>query len=164
MVIKSKLLNEGENVVFSTRTHVKVLVVPVVTLLVVAAAAGWLSSLPEENKGIWLSIIWGLAAIVILVRVVWPFLIWYAATYTFTDRRLTTHSGVFTRRGHDIPLSRISDVSYEKSLIDRLFGCGTLLVTDASEIGQVQLHDVPKVSQRQLEIAELLHRQDGGDH
>ena len=42
-------------------------------------------------------------------------------------------------------------------MIDRLFGCGTLVVSDASEQGQVQLHDIPRVEQVQR-IAEELHQ------
>ena len=43
------------------------------------------------------------------------------------------------QRGRDIPLNRISGVDFEIGLIDRLFGCGTLVVTDASEQGRVEL-------------------------
>jgi uncharacterized membrane protein YdbT with pleckstrin-like domain len=90
-----------------------------------------------------------------------PFLRWLLTTYTFTSRRLITRTGVFTRRGHDIPLNRISDISYEKSLIDRMFGCGTLVVSDASELGRVELRDIPHVEQAQLTVSdELYHRAD----
>ena len=51
---------------------------------------------------------------------------------------------MITRRGHDIPLTRISDVAYEKDLIDRLLGCGTLVISDASTHGQVALPDIPR--------------------
>ncbi len=47
-------------------------------------------------------------------------------------------------------MNRISDISYEKGLIDRIFGCGTLIVSDASEQGLVQLKDIPHVEQAQL--------------
>ncbi len=47
-------------------------------------------------------------------------------------------------------MNRISDISYEKSLIDRMFGCGTLIVSDASEQGRVPLKDIPQVEQVQL--------------
>ena len=40
-------------------------------------------------------------------------------------------------------MNRISDISYEKGLIDRMFGCGTLVVSDASEQGLVPLKDIP---------------------
>ena len=156
MAINPKLLNEGESVVWSTRTHVKALFVPAVVLIVTAGIAGYLSSLPDSHQQVWLTIIWVVAALVILVWTVWPFLKWFTTTYTVTTRRRTTHSGVINRTGHDIPLARISDVSYEKGLLDRVFGCGTLVISDASERGQVALHDVPRVERLQLKLSDLL--------
>ncbi|MET0999617.1 MAG: PH domain-containing protein, partial [Marmoricola sp.] len=51
--------------------------------------------------------------------------------------------------------------SYEKSLVDRMFGCGTLVVSDASELGRVELRDIPRVEQAQLTVSdELFHRAD----
>ncbi len=84
-------------------------------------------------------------------------LIWLTATYTITTRRLITRHGVITRRGHDIPLTRISDVAYEKDLIDRLLGCGTLVISDASTHGQVALPDIPRVEDVQRKLNDLLH-------
>ena len=64
---------------------------------------------------------------------------------------------MITRRGHDIPLTRISDVAYEKDLIDRLLGCGTLVISDASTHGQVALPDIPRVEDVQRKLNDLLH-------
>ena len=154
MAISSRLLNEGESVVFSTRTHAKALLLPGVLLLVSLGLAAWLSNLTD---GVVVMGGWGVGVLVILAFVVWPFLNWLASTYTVTTRRLITRHGVFTRTGHDIPLNRISDVSYERDLIDRVLGCGTLVVSDASEVGRVALPDVPRVEQLQLQISELLY-------
>jgi len=156
VAINPKLLNQGEHVVWSTRTHIKVLFVAALVLVVTAGVGGYLSSLPDSNRGTWLLIIWVVAGIVIVIWSVVPFLRWLTATYTVTDRRLITRSGLLTRRGHDIPLPRISDVSYEKGLLDRMLGCGTLVVSDASETGRVSLLDVPHVEQRQLQLSDLL--------
>jgi uncharacterized membrane protein YdbT with pleckstrin-like domain len=159
VVISQKLLNEGEHVVLSTRTHAKALVLPVVVLLVVAGLAGYLSSLPDgDHAGVWRWIIWVVAAVLLAWFVVAPFLRWLLTTYTFTDRRLITRTGVLTRRGHDIPMNRISDISYEKSLLDRIFGCGTLVVSDASETGRVELRDIPRVEEAQLTVSDVLFR------
>lgn len=154
MAINPKRLNEGEEVVFSTRTHVKVLFVPALVLLVTAALAGFLTSQTDNTVLLW--VIWGVAAVVFCVFCLWPFLEWLTATYTVTNRRLTTHRGVINRTGHDIPLSRISDVTYEKGLTDRLLGCGTLRVSDASDQGAVELPDVPRVEQLQLLLSDQL--------
>jgi uncharacterized membrane protein YdbT with pleckstrin-like domain len=156
VAINQKRLGEGEEVVFSSRTHVKVLFVPVVVLLLTAAVAGFLTSLTDDRVLLW--VIWIVAAALVLVFCVWPFLEWLAATYTVTNRRLTTHRGVINRTGHDIPLSRISDVTYEKGLTDRMLGCSTLRVSDASDQGAIELPDVPKVEQLQLLLAEQLYQ------
>jgi len=154
VAINKKLLNDGEAIVFSTRTHVKALVVPALVLILVAGAAGY--GLGQVDNKVVRSLIAAVALVVLLVYTVWPFLTWLTATYTVTNRRLTTHAGVISRTGHDIPLSRISDVSYEKGLLDRILGCGTLIVSDASEQGRVSLPDVPHVEQRQLQLSDLL--------
>ena len=160
MSINPRLLNEGEHVVWTTRTHVKALFVPALVLIVAAGVGGYLSSLPDDNRKVWLTLIWVVAGLVIAVYSIWPFLNWLTTTYTVTNRRLTTHSGVITRTGHDIPLARISDVAYEKGVVDRILACGTLVISDASEQGRVELHDVPRVEKLQLELSDLLFHGD----
>lgn len=159
VALSRKLLNDGEHVVLSTRTHVKALLLPAVVLILVAGLGGYLSSLPNgDHAGVWRLVIWVVAGMFIVWFVVAPFLRWLLTTYTFTSRRLITRTGVLTRRGHDIPLNRISDISYEKSLVDRIFGCGTLVVSDASELGRVELRDIPHVEQAQLTVSDELYR------
>ena len=158
MVISQRLLNDGEHVVLSTRTHVKVLILPAVVLILLAALGGYLSSLPNgAHAGDWRWATWVIALLLILWFVVRPFLNWLLTHYTFTNRRLITRTGILTRRGHDIPLNRISDISYEKGLVDRIFGCGTLVISDASEEGRVRLHDIPHVEQAQLTVSDELY-------
>ena len=154
MVISGKLLDDGERVLLSTRTHAKALLVPAVALIVVAGLTGYLVSLPDgAHAGRWRLVVAVLAALVLLRLVLVPFLRWRATTYTVTDRRLITRSGVLTRRGHDVPLDRISDVSSEAGVLDRLLGCGTLVVSDASENGRIELHDLPRVGDAQLVVS-----------
>ncbi|MDQ6935010.1 MAG: PH domain-containing protein [Actinomycetota bacterium] len=149
------MLADDEQLVARTRTHAKALFLPALVLLVVVALAGYLSSLPQgSSRSTWLIVIWVVAALALLVFTLWPFLKWLATTYVVTNRRLITRTGVFTRRGHDIPLNRVSDVSYERGLFDRMLGCGTLVISDASQEGRVRLRDVPRVEHLQLEISD----------
>jgi hypothetical protein len=55
-----------------------------------------------------------------------------------------------------LPLNRINEVSYERSLIDRMLGCGSLLVQSAAEDGTIVLHDVPDVEHVNLQMSQLL--------
>jgi uncharacterized membrane protein YdbT with pleckstrin-like domain len=96
----------------------------------------------------------GLGLVVWLV--VLPFLRWWTTTYTVTNRRLITRRGILNKIGKDMPLMRINDVLYERSLIDRMLGCGTLFIQTAAEGGTIKLDDVPHVEQLHLELTELL--------
>ena len=155
MPINPKLLTDGESVLVSTRTHIKALLLPFVIGLVVLALAVLADRTFADGKvalGVWV-----LAGLLLLWFVARPVLEWLTASYTITDRRLITRSGVLARKGHDIPLSRISDVAYELGLVDRMLGCGTLIISDASTNGRVLLHDIPKVEETQLRLNQLLH-------
>jgi uncharacterized membrane protein YdbT with pleckstrin-like domain len=99
--------------------------------------------------------------VVVLWYVLRRFVRWYTTTYTFTNRRFIQRSGFIAKEGRTIPLNRISGVDFEIGLIDRLFGCGTLVVTDASEHGHVLLHDIPRVEQVQKTVAAELDRTAG---
>lgn len=159
MAISRRLLNESERVVVSTRTHVKALLVPALWLIVIAAVAGYASTFTGgagKAQPLLVAVVWVIALAVAVWLVVQPFLRWLTTTYTVTDRRLITRTGVLSRRGHDIPVPRISDVAYEHGLVDRMLGCGTLVISDASEQGRVRLSDIPHVEQVHLAISDLL--------
>src|SRR3546814_18574203 len=94
---------------------------------------------------------WVVAGVVIAWFVVRPFLVWWSTTYTFTNRRFMERTGIIAQKGRTIPLNRISGVDFEIDLTDRIFGCGTLVVTDASEDGRAELHDLPRVEHRRDE-------------
>lgn len=157
MAISPKLLNEGESVVVSTRTHPKALLLPALALVVLLAVGVAVQVWVGTNVLSW--IVWALVLIGVLWWFVRPLLVWLAASYTVTTRRLITRRGVLTRHGHDIPLSRISDVEYEMDLIDRMLGCGTLRISDASTDGEVVLPDIPHVEAVQRTINDLLHQE-----
>lgn len=155
MAIDKDLLNPGETIVVSTRTHPKALILPILALVVLLAVGVFVQRAIDQE--IVTLVTWAVVAIGAIWFVLRPFLIWLTATYAITTRRLITRHGVITRRGHDIPLTRISDVAYEKDLIDRLLGCGTLVISDASTHGQVALPDIPRIEKVQRELSDLLH-------
>jgi membrane protein YdbS with pleckstrin-like domain len=158
----TKLLNEGEHVVVTTRTHPKVLIFPLLVLLVVLAAAVWgQQALDGRGGSIPTLLIWLVALGVLFWFVLRPVVTWATTSYTFTNRRFVKRSGLVAKTGRTIPLNRISGVDFEIGVVDRLFGCGTLIVSDASEQGRVELYDIPRVEQVQLQVSDELHRLTG---
>ena len=163
VAISPKLLNEGEHVVVSTRTHVKVLFRALLVLLATVFVAVFLGFLVEDtgwSDGVRTTlgaIVGALAVLVVIWFVLLPFVRWLTTTYTFTNRRFMQRSGLIAKEGRTIPLNRISGVDFEIGVVDRLFGCGTLVVSDASEEGRVPLKDIPRVEEVQRIVAEELH-------
>jgi uncharacterized membrane protein YdbT with pleckstrin-like domain len=157
----SKLLNEGEHVVVSTRTHVKALILPGLVVVIALAAALFLTGLVDNSVA--RIVVWVVFLAVVVWFLVGPFLRWLTTTYTFTNRRFIKRSGFISKEGRTIPLNRISGVDFEIGVIDRIFGCGTLVVSDASTDGSVELSDIPDVEQVQLQVSNELHRLAGGD-
>lgn len=160
MSLPKKFLGVDERVVLHMRTHGKALILPYFGLFVVAlVTAALLIVFPDGWRG------WGYWAIAIFAVVgtvvffVLPFLRWWTSTYTLTDRRVITRKGILNKSGHDLPLSRINNVTYERSVLDRILGCGTLVFTTAAE-APVPLPDVPHVERVHVVMTELLFGDD----
>ena len=156
MGFPKKLLGRDESLVMILRPHVKRLFVPALVLVVVAPAATLAAALvPDGSVQTWARGLIALAALLALLRwTVAPFVTWWNTIYVITDRRLIMRHGVLSRSGHDMPISRLNDVSFEHNLFERMLGCGTLTVESAGERGQVVLADVPKVE----EVQRVLYR------
>ena len=156
--IPAKLLGDGEEVVMAMRPHWKEMVWPAIVLLVVSPVASYVAAIvPDWSTQGWVRIAILVVAVLIVLRwSVWPFLKWLTTSYVVTDRRIITRVGVIARLGRDMPISRINDVTFEHSgILERLLGCGTLIVESAGERGQLVLRDVPHVEEVQRDVYRL---------
>jgi uncharacterized membrane protein YdbT with pleckstrin-like domain len=158
-----RLLNDGEQVVVTSRAHGKALTGPVLVLLATTFLATFAAGragrdLTGAARSAALLAIGAVAVVVVLRRVVVPFLRWLTTTYTFTDRRFVARAGVLAREGRTVPLDRITGLDVRMGLLDRLLGCGTLVVTDSGEDGRLELPDLPRVEEVQARVADQVHR------
>lgn len=155
--LSQKLLGADEHVLLHLRTHGKALCWPAVALVGVGAAVGAGAALiPSGYRPVGQLAIAGVG----LVLAIWwagiPFLRWRTTTYTITNHRLIARRGILNKTGKDLPLLRINNVSYKRSLLDRMLGCGTLNLQTAAEGGPIVLADVPDVERVHLSVSELL--------
>lgn len=151
-------LAEGEELVLTVHPHWKTVLWPMLLLaVVVIAAAVALVVIPSGRFAVPGRIAAGaVAAIIIIGWTVVPFLRWRTTTYQLTNRRLRLRRGILSRTGRDFPLARISDVSFEHGLIDRILGCGRLVVESAGEHGQLVLTEIPHVQKVQALLFQLV--------
>ncbi len=156
-------LSEGEHFVLRLHPHWKTLLRPFFILLVILAAAiTALVMLPSGRSA-------GAARdaigiVVFLAVIIWgviPLLRWQTTSYELTTRRLRLREGILSRTGRDFPLTRISDVSFSHGPIDRLLGCGKLIVESAGEHGQLVLNEIPQVEQVQAALFQLVEDEHG---
>ena len=160
MALHDRNLIDDEQVVLKLHTHAKAMLWPFVlfVVLVVGAVVTLLKS--TDDTVTW--VILGVLLVVALVFVLWPWLNWRTHSYAISTQRVSERSGVITQRGRDIPLYRINTVSIEKDLLDRILGCGTLIIADASEKGGMVLADVPHVDDVHRTVQQLLAAMDDG--
>ena len=153
------MLAEGERVVFTAHSHWKNIFWPVVLILAVGAlvALALLEWVPSPDDHAWQRwAIAGFGTALVLAFGVWPIIVWLASSDTLTTRRLISRRGVFSREGRDIPIDRVQAVSYRRTLLDRILGCGTLIVQTAGEASDVELDDVAHIERRLLQVQEII--------
>ena len=156
MAYPKKLLSDDETIVLETHPHAKALVLPVVALMATLSAAGFFWASVDNDIARYVML--GVVALLLLAFCLAPFLRWRTTLFVVTNKRVVVRNGVFSRTGRDIPLNRVNDVTFSHNLLERLLGCGTLVVESAGERGQVQLTEVPHVERVQRMLYELVEK------
>ncbi|WP_434438668.1 PH domain-containing protein [Lentzea sp. E54] len=146
MAYPDDLLSSGEHVVIHKHPHWKMLIFPVFWLLVVVALGTYLAGLVVDQS--WAAIAWIVLAVLGAVLILWltiaPVVRWRTTHFIITSDRVMYREGVVKRTGLDIPLARVNSVRFEHSLIDRVLGCGTLIIESASD-EPLEFDDIPSV-------------------
>jgi len=138
----TRLLTEGEKIVREFRPHWRLLVIPVLWTVLIGAAviATWV--FPPKNQ-IFDLVVSGAGAVAFFMLGVYPFVTWWFTLYVLTNERLITRRGVLARRGLEIPLENINDVTFTQNILERLLRSGDLLIESAGEQGQSRFRDIP---------------------
>ncbi|SDD20503.1 PH domain-containing protein [Actinokineospora iranica] len=156
MAYPDDLLSDSERVVLHKHPHWKMLLVPYLVLIITIGLGIWLSILAQDLD--WAMVAWIIIGAVALVLIVWlffvPFVRWRTTHFIVTTDRVMAREGVIKRNGIDIPLSRISSVRFEHGLIDRIVGCGTLIIESSSQ-DPLEFDDIPSVEK----VHTLLYRE-----
>ncbi len=144
MPYPDKVLTDGEEVVASLHPHALTVFWPVVRLLLIVGAASFgMAMIPVgSDQGVFRLALLCVAVVLVLITVVGPLMRWRTTHYVITTHRLLYRTGVLTRSGRDIALSRITDVSFSQTLWERVIRSGTLRITSAGE-GATVLYRVP---------------------
>jgi len=161
-VKKYLLLHEREHQVITVRMHPAVLLVPVGLALAGLIAAVVLNGSALNQQPGFMNIVW-IGWGILALWALWKVANWTIEYFVVTSRRMILTSGVLTRKVGMIPLTKVTDMSFQRSLPGRLFGYGEFIIESA---GQDQaLRNIPYIpypEQLYVEVCKLLFPDDEG--
>jgi len=152
----NKYLLPNEQQVITVRRHPAVLIGPSVLALAGLLTAGVVSATVLHGNGPLITAVW-LAWLVLFVRLIWKAVNWAVDFFVVTSRRILLTSGIFTRKVVMMPLTKITDMSFERSAAGRLLGYGEFKVESAGQNqGLDRIDHVPYPEQLYLEVCGML--------
>jgi len=127
-----KYLLPKEDCVATVRRHPAVLIVPTAQAVGGLLAAFALTATILRDRGSLIWIVWGLWAL-LMVRLIWEAVNWAVDYFVITSKRILLTSGVFTRSVAMMPLTKVTDMSFRRSLAGRMLGYGEFVVESAGQ-------------------------------
>lgn len=134
-----RYLLDGERLVTAVHQHWGKIAEPVATTLVGTVVALWVDAAMPGSMRLVSTIVWWLW-FALVARLVYLVIEWRHDWFVATDKRLLLFYGFVTRKVSMMPLMKVTDMSYERSIPGRIFGYGRFVMESA---GQDQaLHEV----------------------
>jgi uncharacterized membrane protein YdbT with pleckstrin-like domain len=134
-----KLLSTGEEIKTEFRPHWSQVLKEGLLTIMVAVLLILVASRRFDAKE------WVIAVLVALwfIVVVAEFVRWWTTQHVITNERLIYRSGLISKKGTEIPLEVINDVTFKQSMIERVFGSGDLMIESAGTHGQSAYTNIP---------------------
>lgn len=137
-------LHRNEEMVLDLHPHwimlVKSILALVFTTAIGVALLVWADSNDTLSAILRVIVVVGIVSSLAWVGVTW--IKWYSTEFVVTTDRCIYRSGVFAKRGIEIPLDRINTIFFEQGILDRIVGAGTLVIESAGEMGRQIFEDV----------------------
>jgi uncharacterized membrane protein YdbT with pleckstrin-like domain len=102
------------------------------------------------------NILWYVALFVVL-RFAYLVLSWWVERIVVTDKRVMMTTGIITTKVLMMPIGKVTDLTYKRTLMGRMLGYGTMVVESAGQIQALNKIDyLPKAEQVYDAISELV--------
>jgi membrane protein YdbS with pleckstrin-like domain len=155
-----RVLLPHERRVITVRFHPAVLIRPVAETLAGLAAAGLVSTLLHVSSTV-LLVIW-LLWLLLVIRLLFKIYAWLEDYFVVTSARLLLATGVFRKSVNMMPLTKVTDMRFERSPAGRLFGYGTFIVESAGQDQALRnINHLPYPEQLYIEVCGLIFKDPG---
>jgi hypothetical protein len=129
-----RYLAANEKVRYSCRRH-PIVLLKVILLWLVALIAGSFAGLvesPSDEDGL-IDQVAGFIVLALTLYSAWKIAHWWWGRYVITDLRALFIEGIISRKVSSIPLEKVTDTTYARSVWGRLLGYGDLLLDTPGE-------------------------------
>ena len=155
----NRYLLPHERQVISVHQHPAVLIGPIFWVLLGLAVAGWLSNAVAHGNTTFILVIWILWSI-LLLRLAWKILEWSLTYFVITSQRLLLSQGFLIRRVDMMPLTKVTDMSFNRSAKGQLLGFGEFVVESAGQDQALRhIEYLPYPEQLYLEVCGLIFKE-----
>lgn len=128
-----RYLLRGEYLVAEIHRHRVVLLKPFLAVVGAAALAIWIDlNVGGTGSSPVVRLVWA-AALVVLAWALWRWAEWRNERFVVTDKRILLFRGFVTKRVPMMPLTKVTDMTYERSILGRLLGYGTFVLESAGQ-------------------------------
>jgi uncharacterized membrane protein YdbT with pleckstrin-like domain len=159
----NKYLLPHERQVISVHEHPAVLIGPIFLVLLGLGLAGWLSGSVVHGNTTAILVIWVLWGILLL----WfglKILNWAVHFFVVTSQRLVLVQGVIVRKVNMMPLTKVTDMSFQRSTVGRLLGYGEFIVESAGQDQALSnVRFIPYPEQLYLEVCGLIFKEESDE-
>lgn len=154
----------GERLLWQMRPHWIILVMPTIWGIVITAGyAGIMSGLnnlsPDRSSAQWIDwVLFGVYALLLIRYTAKGYVDWLTTKYTFTNQRVITKTGLIVISGETLPLDKVHSIQFKKTLLERLFGSGSLTIESAAD-NEAIIKNVTRAEEVHKDLyAEIAHR------
>ncbi|WP_462418661.1 PH domain-containing protein [Kytococcus sp. Marseille-QA3725] len=127
-----RYLVAGERVVIAVRHHWITVAEPIASAVLGLALVIWVGIVVPDELVALADLLWWVW-FVVLGRTLFLLWQWRRTWFVGTDRRLLLTYGVLVRRVAMMPLSKVTDMNYGRSLLGRILGYGTFTMESAGQ-------------------------------
>jgi len=154
----NRYLLPHERQVITVHRHPAVLIRPIFEVLVGLAIAGWLSNSVAHGNGTVILVIW-IAWGLLLLRLAVKIFEWADTYFVVTSQRMLLQTGLVTKKVNMMPLSKVTDMSFQRSTLGRLLGYGEFILESAGQDQALRVVDhLPYPEQLYLEVCGLIFK------
>jgi uncharacterized membrane protein YdbT with pleckstrin-like domain len=154
----NRYLLPHERQVISVHEHPAVLIGPIALVLLGLAIAGFLSNTVTHGNSTAILIIWG-AWVLLLLWFVFKIWDWSVNYFVVTSHRLILARGFVVRKIGMLPLTKVTDMSFQRTTIGRILGYGEFIVESAGQDQALRnVKFIPYPEQLYLEVCGLIFK------